>query len=60
MTLIRQELGKSMLVIEQNKEITNQLSEARDNVIPYIKIMLVNTLAYQVPAHVHLTHLICP
>lgn len=36
MTLIRQELGKSMLVIEQNKEITNQLSEARDNVIPYI------------------------
>ena len=45
MTLIRQELGKSMLVIEQNKEITNQLSEARDNVIPYIKIMLVNTLA---------------
>lgn len=45
MALIRQEIGKSMLVIAQNKEITNQLSEARDNVIPYIKIMLINTLA---------------
>lgn len=43
--LIRQEIGKSMLVILQNKEITNQLIEARDNVIPYIKIILINTLA---------------
>lgn len=41
----KQEIAKTVLVIQENKEITNQLMEASDNLIPMFKIMMMNVLA---------------
>lgn len=41
----KQEIGKTVLVIQENKEITNQLMEASENLIPMFKTMMMNVLA---------------
>ena len=41
----KQEISKTVLVIQENKEITNQLMEASENLIPMFKIMMMNVLA---------------
>lgn len=44
-TLTKQEIGKTILVIQENKEITNQLMDASENLIPMFKTMMMNVLA---------------
>ena len=41
----KQEINKTVLVIQENKEITNQLMEASENLIPMFKTMMMNVLA---------------
>ena len=41
----KQEIGKTVLVIQENKEITNQLMEASENLIPMFKTMMMTVLA---------------
>lgn len=41
----KQEISKTVLVIQENKEITNQLMEASENLIPMFKTMMMNVLA---------------
>ena len=41
----QQEISKTTLVIQENKEITNQLMEASENLIPMFKTMMMNVLA---------------
>lgn len=41
----KQEIAKTVLVIQENKEITNQLMEASENLIPMFKTMMMNVLA---------------
>lgn len=41
----KQECAKTVLVIQENKEITNQLTEASQNLIPMFKTMMMNVLA---------------
>lgn len=41
----KQEIAKTVLVIQENKEISNQLSEASENLIPMFKTMMMNVLA---------------
>ena len=43
--LTKQEIAKTVLVIQENKEITNQLMEASENLIPMFKVMMMNVLA---------------
>lgn len=43
--LTKQEIAKTALVIQENKEITNQLMEASENLIPMFKVMMMNVLA---------------
>lgn len=44
-SLVKQEIAKSVLVIQENKEIQSQLDEACTNLIPMFNVMLMNTLA---------------
>lgn len=48
--LTNQEIMKSMLIIEENKEITYQLEEASHNLVPMLKIMMMNVLSSRVNA----------
>lgn len=41
----KQEIAKTGLIIQENKEITTQLTDAYTNLIPMFKTMLMNTLA---------------
>lgn len=41
----KQEINKTVLVIRENKEITNQLMEASENLVPMFKTMMMNVLA---------------
>ena len=43
--VVKQEIVKSVLVIQENKEIQQQLNEAATNLIPMFNVMLMNTLA---------------
>lgn len=41
----KQEISKTVLIVQENKEITNQLMEASENLIPMFKTMMMNVLA---------------
>lgn len=43
--LTKQEISKAILVIQENKEVSNQLKEASSNLIPMFKTMMVNVVA---------------
>lgn len=42
--IVKQECAKTVLIIKENKEVSNQLAEAADNLIPMFKVMLLNVL----------------
>lgn len=44
-SIVHMESEKTILVIQENKEIANQLMEASDNLIPMFKTMMMNILA---------------
>lgn len=44
-TLTSQEIAKAVLIIKENKEVSYQLEEVRDNLIPMFKTMMVNVIA---------------
>lgn len=44
-SLTTQEIAKAILIIKENKEVSYQLKEARDNLIPMFKTMMVNVIA---------------
>lgn len=43
--VVRQEMVKTVLIIKENKEIVQQLTEASDNLLPMFNVMMLNTLA---------------
>lgn len=42
--VVKQECAKTVLIIKENKEVTAQLSEAVDNLIPILKITMLNVI----------------
>ena len=42
--VVKQECAKTVLIIKENKEVTSQLAEAADNLIPIFKVMMMNVL----------------
>lgn len=42
--VVKQECAKTILIIKENKEVTSQLAEAADNLIPIFKVMMMNVL----------------
>lgn len=42
--VVKQECAKTVLIIKENKEVSAQLSEASDNLIPLFKVMMLNVL----------------
>ena len=43
-SVVKQECAKTILIIKENKEVTNQLAEASDNLIPIFKVMMLNVI----------------
>lgn len=43
-SVVKQECAKTILIIKENKEVTNQLAEASDNLIPVFKVMMLNAI----------------
>lgn len=43
-SVVRQECAKTVLIIKENKEVTAQLAEAFDNLIPLFKVIMLNAL----------------
>lgn len=42
--VVKQECAKTVLIIKENKEVTSQLSEAIDNLVPILKVSMLNVL----------------
>jgi uncharacterized protein YaaN involved in tellurite resistance len=42
--VVQQECAKTLLIIKENKEVTAQLTEAADNIIPMFKVMMLNVI----------------
>lgn len=42
--VVKQECAKTVLIIKENKEVTAQLAEAADNLLPLFKVMMLNVL----------------
>ena len=42
--VVKQECAKTVLIIKENKEVSAQLAEASDNLIPLFKVMMLNVL----------------
>ena len=42
--VVKQECAKTVLIIKENKEVSAQLAEASDNLVPLFKVMMLNVL----------------
>ena len=42
--VVKQECAKTVMIIKENKEVTAQLSEAVDNLIPILKVTMLNVI----------------
>jgi uncharacterized protein YaaN involved in tellurite resistance len=50
MAVVEQECVKTALIIKENKEVTAQLSDAADNIIPMFKVMMLNVIGAKINA----------